>query len=172
MKKLVAVLVMAGVLAGGTALAADKLAIGIVDVSKVMRESKLGKRGEEELRKLAESRREKLKAEGQKFEKLREDAQKNEALMTDKQKEEKGKELQTKYEALRKMEAEAKEEISKRDSELGNTLVQEIRAVVADLAKEQGLVTVLNAGPQGVLYAVDGVNLTAKVVERLDAKTK
>ena len=172
MKKLAMALAIAGLTVGAVAAAAEKPTVGVVEMNKVMRESKAGKRGDEELRKLADARKKQITAEGQKFEKMREDAQKNEMLMTDKQKEEKQKELQAKLDALRKMEAEANQEIGKRNAELASKIVQDVRAIIAELAGDQGLTVVLNTNPQELLYAVDGVNLTTKVIERLDAKTK
>lgn len=172
MKKLAVALMIAGLVAGGAAVAADKPTVGVVDMGKVLTETKAGKRNQAEFQKLVESKSEQLKKEGAKFDKLRQDAQKDEAIMTDKQKEEKQKELQSKYEVVRKMQADAEQEVGKRRTELMGKTIQDARAVVGELAKEQGLAVVLSVNTPDVLFAADGVNLTAKVIERLDAKTK
>jgi outer membrane protein len=172
MKKWATVLAMAGLVAGGAASAADKPVIGVVDMNKIVMESKVGKRNGEQFQKLFEEKSEQVKKEEQKFDKMRQDFQKDQLVLSDKQKEEKRKDLQTKYEAVAKMKSDAEQELNKKRAEMMGKTVEDARAITAALAKELGLTLVLSYPDQNVLYAVDGVNLTAKVMERYDAKAK
>ena len=48
----------------------------------------------------------------------------------------------------------------------------EIRGIIAELAKEMKLNLVLEASESGLLYAEEGMDLTSKVMEKYDAKSR
>ena len=170
MKKYLAVALAAGLLCGGLAQAADKPSIGVVDMRKVLTESKVGKRNEAEFEKLVNEKKAALQSEEQKLQKLQQDFQKEQMVLTDKQKEEKQKEFQGKVDKYRKMQSDAQAIVTKKQGELMGKSVDEIKAIVAGLAKEQGLAVVMDAPGQSVLYAESGVDLTDEVIKKYDAK--
>ncbi len=172
MKKVAAVVVVAGLLVSGMALAADKPTIGVVDLRKVMTESKIGKRNEAEFEKLVNDKKAQLQKEEQKLQAMQQDFQKNQMVLTDAQKQEKQKEFQGKVDAYRKLQAEAQQTVTQKQGELTGKSLGDIKAIVAALAKEQNLSVVLDVPEQGVLYAQGGVDLTQQVIQRYDAKAK
>jgi outer membrane protein len=103
---------------------------------------------------------------------MQESFQKDQLMMTDEQKKAKQKTFQEKAEAYQKMVRDAKQEIGKKDNEYTSKALTEIRAIVADLAKEMKLSLVLEASESGLLYAEQSMDLTPKVMEKYDAKGK
>lgn len=159
-------------LLNGAAVAADKPAIGYVDVRKVLLESKTGKKTKTEFEKIIKEKESALQKEEEKLKAMQEAFQKDQLLMTDEQKKTKQKAFQEKAEAYQNMVKEAKQEVGKKDNEYAAKSMTEIRGIVAELAKEMKLSLVLEASESGLLYAADGMDLTPKVMEKYDAKAK
>lgn len=171
MKK-IALLTLLIVCFSGAAAAADKPAIGYVNLRTVLLESKVGKRNKAELDKLIKQKESTLAAEQSKLQSIQQAFQKDQLLMTDAQKQEKQKEFQDKAEAYQNMVNEAKQSVNKQDSEFANKSLADIKSVTAALAKEMKLSIVFDASELSVLYAEDGMDLTQKVIERYDTKMK
>ncbi len=155
----------------GLAAAADKPAIGYVNLHSVLLESKVGKRNKAELDKLIKAKEGTLAAEQSKLQAMQQAFQKDQLLMTDAQKQEKQKDFQDKAEAYQNMVNEAKQAVNKKDNEFANKSLTDIKSVIAALAKEMKLSIIFDANELSVLYAEDGMDLTQKVIERYDAKT-
>lgn len=113
-----------------------------------------------------------IQKEEQKLQQLQQDFEKNQMLLTDAQKQEKQKAFQAKVEAYQKLRNDAQQAVNQRRGELTNKMVGEIKLVVADVAKEAKVAFVIEVPEQAVLYAEPAVNLTTKVLQRYDAKTK
>jgi len=156
----------------GVASAADKPTIGYVNLHTVLLESKVGKRNKAELDKLIKEKETTLAGEENKLKAMQQAFQKDQLLMTEAQKLEKQKAFQVKAEAYQKMVGEAKQAVSQKDNEFASKSVADIKAIVADIAKEMKIHLVLNAPDGSVLYAEEGMDLTQKVIEKYDAKAK
>ena len=154
------------------AMAADQPAIGYVDARKVLLESKLGKKNKADFEKLIKNKESTLAKEEEKLKAMQEAFRKDQLMMTDDQKQAKQKAFQEKADAYQKMVRDAKQEISKKDNEYTSKALTEIRAIVADLAREMKLSLVLEASESGLLYAEQSMDLTPKVMEKYDAKAK
>lgn len=156
----------------GAAAAADKPAIGYVNLRTVLLESKVGKQNKAVLDKLIKDKESTLAAEQSKLQAIQRSFQKDQLLMTDAQKQEKQKDFQQKADAYQDMVNEAKQAVNKKDNEFATKSLTDIKPVIAALAKEMKLSIVFDSSEMRVLYAEDGMDLTQKVIDRYDAKTK
>jgi outer membrane protein len=156
----------------GVAIAADKPAVGYVNLHTVLLESKVGKRNKAELDKLVKQKESAISAAQDKLKAMQESFQKEQLLMTDDQKKAKQKEFQEKAQAYQEMVNEAKQTVGKKDNEYANKSLTEIKPIIAAIAKEMKISIVFDANELSVLYAEPGMDLTQKVIERYDAKTK
>jgi outer membrane protein len=154
------------------ALAAEKGGIAYVNLPRVMTDSKPGQRNRIELEKLAKDKQGALQKEEQKLKSLQQDFQKNQLLLTDQQKQQKQQEFQAKVEAFQKMQNEARQALSKREGELVNKSMTDIRAIAKELAKEQQYSMVIFLPDSAVLHVDESIDLTAKTIERYNAKAK
>jgi outer membrane protein len=171
MKKLVLLLPLF-LLLNAPVLAADKSGIAFVDVRKVLLESKVGKKNKAEFEKMIKQKEAAISKEEEKLKALQQAFQKDQLLMTEEQKKAKQQEFQEKADVYQKMVKEAKQEVNKKDSEYTSKALGEIRGIIAGIAKEMKLSLVLEASESGLLYAEEGMDLTPKVMERYDAKSK
>jgi outer membrane protein len=164
-----AIALIVGLLANAGA-SADDIRIGYVDMRKVMTESKVGKRAKDEIEKTIKQRQEGLSRDEQQLKKLQEVYEKDKLLLSDAQKQTRQKEFDEKLKAYQQSTAEAQREIEQKEQEYTRKALPEVRGIIRDLAKEEKLTLVFEKRDMPVLYAIDGPDLTDKVLQRFDAK--
>jgi outer membrane protein len=160
---------LAGMLCAAPALAQDNLKVGYVDMRMVLAESKAGKKHRAEVEKYIKDKQAAIKKEEEKLNTLRQSLEKEALTLTDAQKQEKQKSFQEKVQALQKMAGDADRELRKKDGEFTNQSLDQIRGIIAEVAKDQKINLVLSRNE--VLYGEDSMNLTAKVIEKFDAQS-
>lgn len=160
-------------LAAGLAFSVPVMAdggIGYVDVRVVMNESKTGQQFKSELEKFVKDKQASFKKEDEKLNALRQKMEKESVQMSEAQKQEKQKDFEAKVQAFSKSRQDADRELQKRRSEFEGRAMSAIRQAASELAKSGKLNMVLIIGREGVLYADEGMDLTDKVTEMVDAK--
>lgn len=172
--KFALILTAAALALGATAVrAADAPRIGYVDVRKVLFESASGKRSQEAMQRLEKEKmvvleREKAKLDTE-VQQLRTDLEKNKLIYSQKQVQDKQRAFQEKVQRFQQMQMEARNEMNKKGSELTKTSLDNIRKVVAEVAKEQKLMLVFDLSTPP-LYAEPGPDITDKVMSIYNAK--
>ena len=162
---------LAGLLLSMPVLAADSLKMGYVDMRAVLTESKSGKAHRAELETYIKDKQAALRKEEDKLNTLKQSLDKEQLTLSDKQKQEKQRDFQTKVQAFQKMAGEADQELRKKDADYTNKTVENVRKIIADLAKSDKINIVLAKTDMTVLYADDGMDLTQKVIDKLDAQS-
>jgi outer membrane protein len=170
MKSMTIIALLAGVLSAGAAGAADKLRIGYVDLRQVVMESKGGQQHKAEMEKAVKAKQDQISKEEEKLKALKEKFDKEQLAMSDSQKQAKQQELQEKFQALQKLANDAQNELRKKDMDYTNKSLGEVRDIIGAVAKEENLALVFEKSELSVLYAEDGLDLTPKILQKLDAK--
>ena len=158
----------AGLLTAVSAQAADSVKIGYVDVRAVLLESKAGKQHKANMEIVVKDKQAAIKKEEDKLKGMQQTLEKEILTLTEAQKQEKQRSFQEKVQAYQKMGQEAERDLRQKDSEFTNKSLEEIRQVIADVAKEEKIGLML--GKAEVLYADDGMDLTAKVIQKYDSR--
>lgn len=166
MKKIVAGSVVALFIFSGVTFAAETVKIGYVDVKKALSESNAGKGAKEALEKLIAEKRAKVDTERKKVEPLQAEYEK----LSDKEKKEKQKEVQDKLQAYQKVVNEAQAEVNAKETELSKQILDDINKIVASLAKSGSYSVVFSRTDGQIMYAKEGLDLTSKVIEKMNAK--
>ena len=170
MKHLITVAALTVLAASPLANAADKPAIGYVDVRTVLLESKAGKQHKTEIEKIVKDKQASLKKEEEKLKTLQQTLEKEMLTLSDTQKQEKQRGFQEKVQALQKNAQDAERDLRQKDSEYTGKEIEEIRKVISEVAKEEKLSLVLGKTEMSVLYAEEGMDLTNKVIQKLDSR--
>ena len=170
MKRIAMIAALAGLLGSSLVGAADKPAIGYVDMRTVLVESKAGKQHKTEIDKQAKDKQAPLKKEEDKLRTLQQTLEKEMLTLTDTQKQEKQRSFQEKVQTFQKSVQDAERELRQKDAEFTNKLVEEIRKVIAEVAKEEKLSLVIGKTDTSVLYAEEGMDLTPKVIQKFDSR--
>ena len=171
MKRLITVAALAILAVSNMVSAADKPAIGYVDVRTVLLESKAGKQHKTEIEKIFKDKQAALKKEEEKLNALQQNLEKEMLTLSDAQKQEKQRGFQEKVQALQKNAQEAERDLRQKDSEYSTKAVEEMRKVVAEVAKEEKLSLVFGKSEMSVLYSDEGMDITSKVIQKLDIRT-
>ena len=170
MKRLITVAALAVLAISNLASAADKPAIGYVDVRAVLLESKAGKQHKDEIEKIVKDKQTSLKKEEDKLKTVQQNLEKEMLTLSDAQKKEKQRGFQEKVQALQKNAQEAERDLRQKDSEYSNKAIQEMRKVIAEVAKEEKLSLVFGKSEMSVLYSEEGMDITSKVIQKLDSR--
>jgi outer membrane protein len=160
----------AGLLIGAPVLAADSVKIGYVDVRTVVLESKSGKQHKVDMEKFVKDKQAALKKEEDKLKTLQQNLEKEMLTLTEAQKQEKQRDFQGKVQAFQKSAQEAEREVRQKDTEYTNKALEEVRKVITEVAKDEKVGLVLGKTEMSVLYAEDGMDLTAKVIKKYDSR--
>lgn len=168
MKKMVAVMLLAGAMFSGAALANIKIAY--VDVRQVLVESNAGKQFQSTTEKAGREKQNLFAAEEKKLQSLKAAYEKDQLTLSEAQKRSKQRELQDKYQALQNSVNDTQKEFRQRETEFTSRALKDIRAAITEVAKEEKVTLVLEKTEMSVLYAEDGLDLTAKVLQKFNAK--
>lgn len=160
----------AGLLIGAPVLAADSVKIGYVDVRTVVLESKSGKQHKVDMEKFVKDKQAALKKDEDKLKTLQQNLEKEMLTLTEAQKQEKQRDFQGKVQVFQKSAQEAEREVRQKDTEYTNKALEEVRKVITEVAKDEKVGLVLGKTEMSVLYAEDGMDLTAKVIKKYDSR--
>jgi Outer membrane protein len=166
------VIVLIGLFFATSAFAADKnpVKIGIIDVQKIMRESKAAKKAQTIYKKDFESKRALLSANEKEIQRLEEDLKENgKALSVDARKE-KEENLAKQVKEYKRLAADMDEELKKKDVELTRKLLAEIGGVVQTLLKKDQYTVIMQRDT--VVAFDEAVDITEKVIKLYDAEKK
>lgn len=170
MKRLAKIMAVATLVAGTTAGAAEQPTIGYVDVRAVLVESKAGKQHKASLDVFIKDKQTAIKKEEDKLKALQQTLEKEMLTLTEAQKQDKQRGFQEKVQAFQKLAQDAERELRQKDSEYTSKALEEVRKVITDVAKEEKVGLVLGKTEMSVLYAEDGMDLTAKVIKKYDSR--
>ncbi|RKT46079.1 OmpH family outer membrane protein [Thiocapsa rosea] len=152
------------------ALAAD--VVGYVDMQKVLEDSKLGKRLQEQLREEFEPRGEEMAAEEQEIRKLQQSLERDAPLMSADQVSKQEADVQKRIEAFQEKANGIQQEIMKVQQTKSREIIGPARDSINAVAKKNKVGMVVEPGMSGLLYLDEKLDLTAEVIKHLDANTK
>jgi outer membrane protein len=152
------------------AVAADVL--GYVDMQKVLEESKLGERLQNELREEFGPRGEEMAAEEQEIRKLQQSLERDAPLMSAEQVSKQEADLEKRIEAFQEKGNAIQQEIAKVQQTKSREIIGPARDSITAVAKKQKIGMVVEPGMTGLLYLDETLDLTPDVIKHLDANTK
>ncbi len=151
---------------GGSALAAgDK--IGVIDVQKILRTSKAGKKATTSLDEKMASFKKKFKGEGEKLKELEEEIKKKSSAWSADKKKTKIHEYQKAAVAFQQKTKDAQFELKQaRDKKL-SPLFEKLEKVIDDFGKKNGYAIIIDRTP-GIAFVNPGNDITDEVIKALD----
>jgi outer membrane protein len=142
--------------------------VALVDMQRVLNETKQGKKARGKLEKSSEAKSKKLEAKRKKLEsemaKLEGKSGAELAQLQEK--------LQRDYMELQQMYMQLQQDLAVQENELLEQIYKNSQTIVNGLAKEYGVDLVLIRDDSTVLYADSSMDVTAELVKRYDAKYK
>jgi outer membrane protein len=146
--------------------------VGYVDMQRVLDESALGKKLQEQLRKQFEPKAQELGREEREIVQMQETLKRDSALMSTAQLKKKEDELKERVESFQKKAGAAQQELAKAQQEKAPGVVGPAREAVSTVAKKKGLSMVMEPRAAGLIYWDASLEITDEVIKAMDAANK
>ncbi|MDR3608107.1 MAG: OmpH family outer membrane protein [Oligoflexia bacterium] len=162
-----AMLVFAG---AAQARASDEIKIGVVDMQKALQTVDAGRKAKAQLESEFNSRKKELDAEKASLEKAGQEFKKQSLVMSDEARAKKQGELQERYMKLQESFSRSQQEIQQKEQELTGPILNRLRTVINEIAKQKGFTVVLEKNENTVLYSQDRDDITQDVIKTFNSK--
>ena len=146
--------------------------IGVIDLQVTLNETKVGKQARDRLetqkndkQKQINDRKEKLKKQAEEFEKQRSGS----VPMNPEAVAKRERELQEEYVSLQQTFMQLQQDLAKQEATLTREIFTKAQSIVQDIAKRDGYTIIVEKNEGAVLWAAQGLDITAEVNKRLDA---
>ena len=143
----------------------DSVKIGVVDIQKVVIESKGGKDARTQFENELSEKKKAFTEKEVIIKKLRSEMDK--AGISEAEKKEKEMMFQKEAREMRQLREETESELKEMDKKITGKMVGEIRDIISKVG-EEGKYTIIIEKDAGVLYMPDSIDLTGKVIENYD----
>jgi outer membrane protein len=153
-------------LSAGITLAFD-YKIGVIDPERVVEQSPQYEAARKALQEEVAERERTLREQQAKLDELKKNLERDGPLMSEEEITRLQNDIRTRDRKVKYAKAEFQEDFALRQTELRTKLVQQVREVVQEVAKEQKMDLIVS---EGVVYFSDRVDISAQVIERLQSK--
>jgi outer membrane protein len=152
--------------------AIDPVRMGFVDMGRIMDETGIARNSEAEARQVVTEARAKLEGEQQAIVKLQQDFKRDEAIMSESQREAKQQAIQSRLQAYQKMGLELQQEINIKKLQFVEVALRPVQKAITDIAREEGLNAVFDRTESALLFVDDSMDLTDRVIKRVNTSSQ
>jgi outer membrane protein len=145
------------------------LKIAVIDTEKILLSSVAGKKAVADLKKLQEQREGELRAKAQELKDLQTKIADGRLSLAQDKLADLSKQLEEKDISLRRAQDDATRELNKKRDDMLAAIDEKVMPVINQVGKELGYTLIFRKFESGLIYADDAVDITASVVQRLDA---
>jgi len=149
--------------------AADVAKIGVIDLQKILATSATGKHVQNELKKEKEKMEVDLQKKGAEIENIRKRLERESMVMGKEMREEKERESRIKINDFKTLQKKYRSDLQKLEGGLMNQLKSDIDEIVKAIGKKEGYLLIINKF--GVIYSPNSIDITDKVIGKLNAKS-
>lgn len=140
--------------------------IGIIDLAKALNESEAGKKAKTDLESLIKAKQSIIEEKAKKAESLKSELEKQAALISAEAKKAKEEELERALRDYQRTVSDAQAEVQKKEGELTNEILKELRNIINSFAQEEGYSIVLEKAEGVVLYSSTNLDITDRVIRK------
>ena len=164
--------IMVALLVSDIPVASAEMSIRYVDIARVMRESKVGKKAQADLQANMTKLEKRLEVKKQEVLDLQGDIRKRSTVASEEEKRRMVEEFERKQLELEQEAKRAQEELNTEQQQLGAVMYKKVMDVVRSVSKDKGYDLVLElGGTPVVLYHQESNDITAEVLSALDASS-
>jgi outer membrane protein len=147
-----------------------KIAVGKVDVQKVLVTVNQGSAVRDQLKKAFEDKQKILKDEEEKIRKMQDDYQKKASVLNEKEKMKKERDIQEKIMNIQQKTSTYQKDIQDLEQKLKTPILDRVKTVVDEIAKNSDLDLIYEAATAPILYAKEEKDFTDEVVKLYNKK--
>lgn len=167
MKKIIIAMVM--IVAFAVSVQAAEMKIGYVDMNKALNESEKGKKAVGLLEEMVKSRQTEINKKGDELKALDEEIAKQSSILNPdaiKDKREQRENLMRDYQRMIK---DSQSEVQKKQSDFMESIINELREVVAQMGKDEGFTVIFEKAQSGILFIVPETDITEKLIKKFNS---
>ncbi len=144
--------------------------IAIVDIQRVLINSKAGKRARESLEKEFKNKQKILDEKSLQYENLENDFAKSLSIMNEETLSEKSRALEQKKKDLLRAKEDFSDDLTRKQEEMKREIFSQIQSVVNEFGKSEGYSLILANTNAGVIFISQNVDVTEKIISLYDQK--
>ncbi len=144
--------------------------LGVIDTAKIMRESKAAKNAQTIFLKDLEAKRGTLAAKEKEVRLLEEELKKPDAKLSPEERNNKNDKLAKEVKELNRLKSDLEEELKKKDVELTQKLIGELRGIVNTFYKKENYTLILEKS--AVVASDDAIDITDKIIQIYDGQKR
>jgi outer membrane protein len=167
-----ALVLLAAALAGtvaAPALAQQPPKIAVIDTEQILLNSETGKKALEELQTLKEQKEKEGKSLQDEVTSLQNRLAEGRLSLADDKLSELQQQLEEKSIALKRFGDDATRVLNKKRDDVLAAIDKKVMPVIAQVGKDEGYTVIFRKFESGLIYADEGVDITAEVIKRIDA---
>lgn len=155
--------------AAAPATAPGVIKIAVIDTEKILLSSVAGKKAVADLKKVQEQKEGELRAKAQELKDLQTKISEGRLSLAQDKLADLSKQLEEKDIVLRRAQDDATRELNKKRDDMLAAIDEKVMPVINQVGRELGYTLIFRKFESGLIYADEGVDITASVVQRLDA---
>jgi outer membrane protein len=153
---------------GGPPAGAEAIKIGLVDLQKVLVESKKGREPLTRLKADMDAKNRDLETQEKKIRQMVADLEKQQSVLSESARKEKEKTIQKAKVDLNRTAEDLNREFGDRERDVRQRLVREVTSVVQDYGKKNGYVLIIEVRAAGVMYSSEGADISKEIIAAYD----
>ena len=149
--------------------AIDPVRMGFVDMGRIMDETGIARNSEAEARQVVAEARAKLESEQQAIVKLQQDFKRDEAIMSESQRAAKQQAIQSRLQAYQQMGLDLQQDLNRKKLQFVEVALRPVLEAIKEIAGEEGLNAVFDRAESALLFVDDSMDLTDRVIKRVNS---
>ncbi len=145
------------------------LKIAIIDVQKIITESRTGKTALAGLETFSKAEQAKLQAQSEEIKQLRDRISQGSLSLAQEALAELQQEMEAKTTTLRRSSEDANQRVEKKQQDTLRGIEAKVMPVIQQVGRDEGYTMILRKFESGLIFASERIDITARVIELLDA---
>jgi outer membrane protein len=150
--------------------AQEKLKIGFIDIQRAITESAAGKKAKARFDAQVKKAESDLLKEKQELERLKSDFDKKGPLLKEDERRNLEADLERRFRQYQRTGQDHQQELRQREGEMTSDIIKELQQIVTDIGKAEKFTLIFERSQ--ILYHDQGIDITNKVIETFNKKTK
>ena len=150
--------------------AQERVKIGFIDIQRVIAESQAGKRAKDRFQAQIKKAEADLQKERQDLERLRNDIDKKGPLLKEEERRNMEADFQKRSVNLQRTLGDYQQDLRQKENQMMSDILKDLEAIVNEVGKAEKFTLILERSQ--ILYSDQGIDITNKVVETFNSRTK
>lgn len=150
--------------------AQERVKIGFIDIQRVIAESQAGKRAKDRFLAQVKKAEADLQKERQDLERLRNDIDKKGPLLKEEERRNMEGDLQKRSVNLQRTQGDYQQDLRQKENQMMSDILKELEVIVNEVGKTDKFTLILERSQ--ILYSDQGIDITNKVIETFNSRTK